>query len=77
MLDFRMPCLLELKIPQMHFLKRQKKAKNASKKTVKNRGSKTPKSPGNIGSNADVSLRKTKVKRPPKTSSKHLYLGDL
>jgi hypothetical protein len=38
------PFLLELKIRQMHFLKAQKKAKNAFKKTPKNRDLKPAKS---------------------------------
>jgi hypothetical protein len=38
MVDFEVAISLELKIPEMNFLKRQKKAKNAFKKTVKNRG---------------------------------------
>jgi hypothetical protein len=76
MLDFRVPCLLELKIPQMHFLKGQKKDKNASKNSPKNRGLKTAK-------NAEKSLKqrayrastpKSRPRETPKTDSKDPYI---
>jgi hypothetical protein len=38
MVDFEVAISLELKIPEMNFLKRQKKAKNAFQNSPKNRG---------------------------------------
>jgi hypothetical protein len=44
MVDFEVAISLGLKIGKMHFLKVQKKAKNASKNSLENRGPKPPRS---------------------------------
>jgi hypothetical protein len=62
----------------MHFLKVQKKAKNASKKTPKNRVQnrpKSPKSPINKGPNEDEATIHATYTWEPYLKYRHLYLG--
>jgi len=68
--DFEVRHTKDLKRPKSDFLKRQKKAKNASKKTPKNRVQnrpKNPKSPIKQGSNADAFIEKTITTSLPTT----------